>query len=82
LSVTTQETLKPVTVRDALEYWIREYAIHNRANVEKHIEQLNKHIFPYIGTYPLSMCETRHWLECFARVRNEAPVAAGYLLQM
>ena len=82
LSVTTQETLKPVTVRDALEYWIREYATHNRANVEKHIEQLNKHIFPYIGTYPLSMCETRHWLECFARVRNEAPVAAGYLLQM
>ena len=82
LSVTTQETLKPVTVRDALEYWIREYATHNRANVEKHIEQLNKHIFPYIGTYPLSMCETRHWLECFAKVRNEAPVAAGYLLQM
>ncbi|MCW8353477.1 MULTISPECIES: tyrosine-type recombinase/integrase [Citrobacter] len=82
LNVTTQETLKPVTVKEAMDYWIREYAIHKRANVDKHTEQLKKHIFPYIGDYPLSMCETRHWLECFARVRNEAPVAAGYLLQM
>lgn len=82
LSVTTKETLKPVTVKEAMDYWIREYAIHKRANVDKHTEQLKKHIFPYIGDYPLSMCETRHWLECFARVRNEAPVAAGYLLQM
>lgn len=82
LTVTTQETLKPVTVKEALEYWIREYASHKRANVEKHMEQLNKHIYPYIGAFPLSMCETRHWLECFSRVRDEAPVAAGYLLQM
>ncbi|HFS5811133.1 TPA: tyrosine-type recombinase/integrase [Citrobacter farmeri] len=82
LNITTQETLKPVTVKEALEYWIREYASHKRANVAKHREQLEKHIFPYIGNYPLSMCETRHWLECFARVRNTAPVSAGYLLQM
>lgn len=82
LMITTQESLKPVTVREALDYWIREYATHKRANVQKHIDQLNKHIYPYIGDYPLSMCETRHWLECFSRVRADAPVAAGYLLQM
>ncbi|EOV9570224.1 tyrosine-type recombinase/integrase [Cronobacter turicensis] len=82
LNVTTQETLKPVTVKEALNYWIREYATHNRANVEKHIEQLKKHIFPFIGGYPLAQCETRHWLECFKRVKADAPVAAGYLLQM
>ncbi|EMC8231817.1 tyrosine-type recombinase/integrase [Klebsiella michiganensis] len=82
LMITTQESLRPVTVREALDYWIREYATHKRANVEKHVEQLNKHIYPYIGDYPLSMCETRHWLECFSRVRADAPVAAGYLLQM
>jgi integrase len=82
LNVTTQENLKPVTVKEALDYWIKEYATHKRANVGKHIEQLNKHIHPYIGSFPLSMCETRHWLECFRRVRNDAPVAAGYLLQM
>ena len=82
LMITTQESLKPVTVKEALDYWIREYATHKRANVQKHIDQLNKHIYPYIGDYPLSMCETRHWLECFSRVRADAPVAAGYLLQM
>ncbi|EMD9275511.1 tyrosine-type recombinase/integrase [Cronobacter malonaticus] len=82
LNITTQEALKPVTVKEALDYWIREYASRRRANVDKHVEQLNKHIFPYIGDYPLSMCETRHWLECFSRVSKDAPVAAGYLLQM
>lgn len=82
LNITTQEALKPVTVKEALDYWIREYASRRRANVDKHVEQLNKHIFPYIGDYPLSMCETRHWLECFSRVSKNAPVAAGYLLQM
>ncbi|QWR91724.1 tyrosine-type recombinase/integrase [Cronobacter sakazakii] len=82
LNITTQEALKPVTVKEALDYWIREYASRRRANVEKHVEQLNKHIFPYIGDYPLSMCETRHWLECFSHVSKDAPVAAGYLLQM
>lgn len=82
LGISKQETLKPVTVKEALEYWITEYAIHRRSNVAKHKEQLKRHIYPYIGDYPLSMCETRHWLECFSRVRSNAPVAAGYLLQM
>lgn len=82
LNVTTRESLAPVTVRESLEYWIREYASHRRANVDKHIEQLKKHIYPYIGAYPLSMCETRHWLECFLRIKKESPVAAGYVLQM
>lgn len=82
LSITTQETLKPVTVRDALEYWIREYATHNRVNVDRHQSQLEKHIFPLIGDLPLSLCETRHWLECFDRAKNETPVAAGYVFQM
>lgn len=82
LGISKQETLKPVTVKEALEYWITEYATHRRSNVAKHKEQLSRHIYPYIGDYPLSMCETRHWLECFSRVRSNAPVAAGYLLQM
>lgn len=82
LGISKQESLKPVTVKEALEYWIAEYAAHRRSNVAKHKEQLRRHIYPYIGEYPLSMCETRHWLECFSRVRANAPVAAGYLLQM
>lgn len=82
LNLTTAETLQPVTVEDALKYWINEYATAHRANVERHKAQLEKHIYPYIGALPLSQCETRHWLECFDRMKKETPVAAGYVFQM
>lgn len=81
-NITTAETLKPVTVEDALKYWIREYATGHRANVERHKAQLEKHIYPYIGALPLSRCETHHWLECFDRIKKDTPVAAGYVFQM
>jgi len=80
--LTTQETLKPVTVQEAIEYWIREYAEENRANVERHKAELRKHIYPYIGKMALSDCETRYWLDCFDRMKKKAPVAAGYVFQM
>ena len=82
LNLTTSETLKPVTVEDALRYWIAEYATDNRANVKRHKAQLEKHIYSYIGALPLSQCETRHWLECFDRMKKDAPVATGYVFQM
>jgi len=82
LNFTAGETLKPVTVKDALQYWITEYAEGKRANVERHKAQLAKHIYPYIGSLPLSQCETRHWLECFDRMKKNAPVAGGYVFQM
>ncbi|EKO3992565.1 site-specific integrase [Vibrio fluvialis] len=87
-SVTRQETLKPVSVQDALEYWLVEYAESNRANAGKHRAQFQRHIYPYIGALPLAQTETHHWVECFDRVRKgiagkqrPAPVAAGYVLQ-
>lgn len=82
LNFSTTETLKPVTVKDALLYWISEYATGRRANVERHKAQLEKHIYPYIGGLPLAQCETRHWLECFDRIKKDSPVAAGYVFQM
>lgn len=81
-------TLTPVTVKDALEYWLVEYAEENRANAPKHRAQFERHIYPYIGNLPLVDTETRHWIECFDRIRKgiigkqrAAPVAAGYVLQ-
>ncbi|NCB61481.1 MAG: DUF4102 domain-containing protein, partial [Gammaproteobacteria bacterium] len=82
LALTTRETLKPVTVQEAIEYWIREYAEENRANVERHKAELRKHIYPYIGKMALADCETRYWLDCFDRAKRETPVAAGYVFQM
>ncbi|MGA7586022.1 MAG: integrase arm-type DNA-binding domain-containing protein [Rouxiella badensis] len=81
-NLTMEESLKPVTVKEALKYWIDEYATDNRANVERHKAQLERHIYPYIGSMALSDCETRYWLKCFDRIKRESPVAAGYIFQM
>ena len=82
LDARTEEVLRPVTVRDAMTHWINEYAVNHRANYVRHEAQLEKHIYPYIGDLPLSLCETRHWLECFDRAKRQTPVAAGYVFQM
>lgn len=83
-----EEKLKPITVKDALEYWLVEYAASNRANVAKHRSQFERHIYPYLGDLPLTLTETHHWIECFDRIRKgvsgeqrAAPVAAGYVMQ-
>ncbi len=81
-NLTMAATLKPVTVKEALQYWIDEYATDNRANVERHKAQLEKHIYPYIGNIALSDCETRYWLQCFDRMKKVTPVATGYVFQM
>ncbi|WP_426575749.1 tyrosine-type recombinase/integrase [Xenorhabdus stockiae] len=81
-NLTMQESLKPVTVKDAIEYWIEHYGRDNRVNIETVIHQLEKHIYPYIGEMALSDCETRYWLECFDRIKKDSPVASGYLFQM
>ncbi|HGV3498266.1 TPA: tyrosine-type recombinase/integrase [Klebsiella michiganensis] len=82
--ITSTETLAPVTVKQALQYWVDNYAKEDkkRKNWGRHQAQLDKHIFPYIGDMPLSLCETKHWLECFDRTKKNAPVAAGYIFQM
>lgn len=78
--------LKAVTVRDALEYWLDNYAAKNRANHERHRAQFQRHVYPFIGHLPLNKCETRHWVQVFDDITNgthhrAAPVASGYILQ-
>ncbi|WP_417870469.1 tyrosine-type recombinase/integrase [Vibrio furnissii] len=80
------QKLKAVTVKDALEYWLDNFAAKNRANHEKHRAQFQKHVYPYIGHLPLEQCETRHWMQVFDDITNgthhrAAPVASGYILQ-
>ncbi|MGE6648834.1 tyrosine-type recombinase/integrase [Shewanella colwelliana] len=87
-SMSREKTLAPVTVQQALEYWIDNYARDNRTHVDKTITQFQRHIYPAIGHFPLEQTETRHWIECFDRIRRgikgqrkPAPVAAGQILQ-
>lgn len=78
--------LEAVSVKDALTYWLDNYASKNRTNHEKHRAQFEKHIFPFIGHLPLEQCETRHWVKVFDDVSNgahhrPAPKASGYILR-
>ncbi|MGG2141616.1 tyrosine-type recombinase/integrase [Symbiopectobacterium sp. RP] len=80
LKLKKQESLKPVTVRDTIEYWVKHYGIERRAKIINDTERCKKHIYPYIGDMALSDCETRHWLQCFDRMKD-IPVTAGMLFQ-
>lgn len=80
------EILEAVTVKQAITYWLDNYAAKNRANHTKHQAQFEKHVFPFIGHLPLEQCETRHWVKVFDDVTNgthhrAAPKASGYILQ-
>lgn len=79
----TQGTLAPITVRDALEKWLEEYADKRRANAQKHKQQFEKWIFPYHGDTPLERMKQEHWIKCFTETQKKKsfPVAAGYVLQ-
>lgn len=81
LTATVQETLKPVTVKEAINYWLTEYVADNRKDHDKLEKSFNKHIIRYIGNIPLAQCELRYWLECFDRAKRKTPVAAGHMLQ-
>lgn len=85
-SLEKAKILHAVTVKEALDYWIDNYAAKNRSNHEKHRAQFEKHIYPYIGSVPLDKCETRHWVKVFDDITNgkhyrAAPKASGYILQ-
>lgn len=78
--------LEAVTVKEAIVYWLDNYAAKNRSNHDKHRAQFEKHVFPYIGYLPLEQCETRHWVKVFDDITNgvyhrAAPKASGYILQ-
>ncbi|MBG6242816.1 MAG: site-specific integrase [Candidatus Symbiopectobacterium sp. Dall1.0] len=77
-----ETTLKPVTVKDAIDYWLAEYVDGNLVNDTRYRERFDNHVFPYIGDMALTDCETHHWLTCLARTKKKAPSVAGMLLQM
>ncbi|MGR5430191.1 tyrosine-type recombinase/integrase [Vibrio astriarenae] len=83
-----EDKLRPVTVKDALGYWITEYAEKKRKNVDKSRAQFERHIYPHIGDLPLEEVDTRLWVECFDRITNgvigkqrPAPKASAYIFQ-
>ncbi|MEZ9303135.1 tyrosine-type recombinase/integrase [Vibrio breoganii] len=81
-----EKTFDAITVQQALDYWLENYASKKRANYEKHRSQFERHIYPHIGHLPVEQCETRHWVKIFDDITNgthqkPAPKASGYILQ-
>lgn len=88
LAIIQTKQQKPVTVREALDYWLVEYASEKRKNHNKNKAQFEKHIYPYIGKLPVEQVTKPQWLACFDRIKKgipnkqrPAPVAAGQVLQ-
>ena len=82
IELSTEETLKPVTVKDALEYWLVNYARRKRSDEALVRAQLRKHIYPPLGRYPITRCETRHWVACFDEINQTKPMTAGRMFQI
>lgn len=82
LKLAKEERLRPVTVKDAICYWLDTYATQNRKNPPKIRLLFQKWVFPKIGDLPLVDCETRHWLTVFDECSKHAPVSSGMLFQI
>lgn len=82
IELSSIETMKPVTVKDAVEYWLINYARTKRGDEELLRAQLAKHVYPKIGRYPLSRTETRHWVGCFDIISQTLPKTSGRLFQI
>lgn len=88
LAIAQAKQQTPVTVKEALDYWLSEYAIEKRKNYDKNKAQFEKHIYPYIGKLPVEQVSKSQWFTCFDRIKkgipnkqHPAPVAAGQVLQ-
>ena len=80
LKLSTELTMHPVTVKDAIDYWYENYAKEHRKSIQKLYSKYVNHIFPYIGRYPLTDCRLIDWLKCFDRFRKISPVQAATML--
>lgn len=75
----TDESQRPVTVKDALEYWIEHYVRHKRKKPSVCEERFNKHIYKQIGNVPLSECTAAMWVKRFDEIKKKVPVMSGMI---
>ncbi|AOM39202.1 tyrosine-type recombinase/integrase [Xenorhabdus hominickii] len=82
IKIIKEDTLKPVTVKDAIEYWINNYAINKRKAALRIRSYLCKHIYSEIGDVPLNDCSLTMWIKCFDKIKMKSPVQAGDMLRI
>ena len=74
-----EEQQAPVTVEDALNYWIRHYATENRKYWRVTQYRLRHYIIRRVGNIPLEHCTARVWLKCFDDIKKTAPFLGRFL---
>lgn len=71
LKTIKQERQTPVTVQDALVYWLENYKNGKLVNASSIISSLINGFFPRIGYMPLVDCDTQHWLTVFDEYKRK-----------
>ncbi|EMN7478656.1 site-specific integrase [Salmonella enterica] len=79
IGLVIDESQRPVTVKDALEYWIEHYARQKRKKPSVCEERFNKHIYKHLGDVPLSECTAAMWVKRFDEIKKKAPVMSGHI---
>ncbi|EIY5518677.1 site-specific integrase [Salmonella enterica] len=77
----TDESQRPVTVKDALEYWIEHYARQKRKNPSELERRFNNHIYKHLGDVPLVDCSAAMWVKRFDEIKKKSPVQSGYIFK-
>jgi hypothetical protein len=78
IGLITDVSERPVTVKDALDYWLEYYAKPKRRTWEVCEQRFARYIYGRLGDVPLTLCNAAMWVKCFDEVRKTAPVAAGH----
>ncbi|EDF9813700.1 tyrosine-type recombinase/integrase [Salmonella enterica subsp. enterica serovar Tennessee] len=73
----TDESKRPVTVKDALEYWIEHHVKVKRKRHDDCTYRFERYIYPRVGNLPLSECTAVRWIECFDDIKKKAPASSG-----
>ena len=71
--------LHAVTVKQALDYWIDNYAAKNRSNHEKHRAQFERHVYPYIGACYSNFYTANHKVSSFISHTRSIVMSDGQL---
>ncbi|HCT2374332.1 TPA: tyrosine-type recombinase/integrase [Morganella morganii] len=82
LKIIKEDTLKPVTVKNAIEYWINNYAVNKRKAAQAIRACFYKHVYKDIGDIPLNECSLTMWIKCFDKIKRNHPVQSGDILRI
>lgn len=77
----TDESQRPVTVKDALEYWIEHYARQKRKIPAESERRFNNHIYKHLGDVPLVDCTAAMWIKRFDEIKKKSPVMSGSIFK-